>query len=55
MHEKGGDLSAIKEHFNCVVGRSQPIHDRDAPAEFMPTDKEALIALLRKRVSEICE
>jgi hypothetical protein len=38
---------------SSAFGRSQPIHEREAAAEFMPTDKEALIAFLRKRVSEI--
>jgi hypothetical protein len=32
---KGGDLSAIKELFDRVIGPSHPIHDREAPAEFV--------------------
>jgi len=30
---KGGDLGAIKELFDRVHGRSQPIHDREAPQD----------------------
>jgi hypothetical protein len=44
---KSSDLLAIKEPFDRLIGRSQPIHDRELPAEFIPTDKEVLIAALR--------
>jgi hypothetical protein len=44
---------AIKEVLDRLLGRSQPIHDREAPQDAIPTDKAALIAFLRERITKL--
>ncbi|HEV3418407.1 MAG TPA: hypothetical protein VG056_16400 [Pirellulales bacterium] len=50
---KNGDLAAMRKLFDRLLGRSRPIIEPEVPRDMLPTDRDALVALLRKRVAEL--